>query len=71
LGGLVDDELPNVDLFKEEVILDYLEGIASFLTIRMTPNEFTIVLKKHLVSRAAYYHLIIGQLYKLGIYGII
>jgi hypothetical protein len=32
----------------------------------MTPHEYTIIQKKQLVVRAAYFSLIAGQLYNMG-----
>jgi hypothetical protein len=32
----------------------------------MAPHEYTVIQKKQLVVRAAYFQLIVGQLYKMG-----
>ena len=38
--GAIDDQLPDVDLFRVEAILDHLEQIALFLKIGHCPTEY-------------------------------
>ena len=38
--GLIDEQLSNVDLFRVEAILDYLEDIALFLTTDKFLEEY-------------------------------
>jgi hypothetical protein len=55
LGGKIDDQLPNVDLFWVKPILDYLEGIAYFLTIGSDTTKYSTIQKSHLVVRGENY----------------
>lgn len=64
----MDDNFPNADLFQVEAILYYLEEIAVFFTTGATPTEYSATQKRHLVTRAAYYKLRSGRLYKMGSY---
>ena len=54
-------------MFRIEVVPDYLEYIATFLSLVQCPPDYTTVQKKHLVVRAGYYQLIAGQLYTMGL----
>jgi hypothetical protein len=64
-GGTLDDQLHDADFFCIEAILDYLSDIAVLLTTGTTPEGYSATQKRHSVIRATYYHLIVGQLYKL------
>jgi hypothetical protein len=70
-GGDVDDQLPDVDLFKVEYVLDYLSDIALFLSTCVCPEGYSATQKRHLVVHAVDYQLIVGQLYKLGLENIL
>jgi hypothetical protein len=45
---------------------DNFIDIFQFLSTGMAPREYTIIQKKRLVFCAAYFSLIVGQLYKMG-----
>ena len=60
--GSLDDQLPDVDLFRVEAVPDYLADIATYLTTGQCPQDYTPLQKFHLVVRAANYQLIAGQL---------
>jgi hypothetical protein len=45
---------------------DHLAEIVQFLSTGMTPREYTVIQKKQLVVHAAYFSLIVGQLYNMG-----
>jgi hypothetical protein len=66
-GGAIDDQLPDADLFRVEVVPEYLEDIAVFLSTRACLETYSATQKCHMVVRAADYQLIAGQLYKLGL----
>jgi hypothetical protein len=66
-GRVVDDQLPDADIFRIEAILDYLLDIALFLTTSTMPEGYSTTQKRNLVVRATDYQLIVGQLYKLGL----
>ena len=52
--GSLDDQFPNVGIFRTKVALDYLEYISLFLDTAKCPKDYTIT-KKHLVVCGAYY----------------
>jgi len=66
-GGAVDDQLLDADLFRIEAIPKYLEDITIFLSTGACPKTYSANQKCHMVVRAAYYQLIVGKLYKLGL----
>jgi hypothetical protein len=66
-GRVVDDQLPDTNLFKIEAIPDSLSDIAFFLTIDTVLDRYSTTHKRHLVVCSAYYQLIAEQLYKLGL----
>jgi hypothetical protein len=66
-SGLVDGQLPDVELFCIEDIYDYLLDIALFLTIDTMPEGYYTTEKRHLVVCVLEYKLIVVQLYKLGL----
>jgi hypothetical protein len=70
-GRVVDDHLLDVDLFKIEVIPDYISHITLLLTTCTISDGYFSTQKKHLVVSAADYQLITGQLYKLGLENIL
>jgi hypothetical protein len=70
-GGVVDDHLPDVDLFRIEAILEYLEGIAIFLSTGACPGKYSGTQKCHMFVREAYYQLITKNLYKIGLENIL
>jgi hypothetical protein len=45
---------------------DHFAEIVQFLSTGMTPREYTIIQKKQLVVRSAYFSLIVGQIYNMG-----
>jgi hypothetical protein len=58
-GGVVDDHLPDANLFRIEAISEYLEDIAVFLSTRAYPETYSATQKCHMVVREAYYQLIV------------
>ena len=58
--------MPDAPLFSIQITHDYYDDIIHFLTIGLTPDEFTKQQKKQLVVKAADFTLIAGHLYKLG-----
>ena len=67
--GLLDNQLPNLDLLKIEVVLDYLSHITTFLNIGMVPQDYSKVQTKNMVVGVEDYQVIARQLYKLEIGG--
>lgn len=65
-GGVVDDHLPDANIFMVEAIPDYLEYIALFLTTGSAPEHSSTNQKRHLVVRVVDYQLITIKLSKLG-----
>lgn len=63
--GSLEDQLPDVDLFRVEAIPNYLEEIATFLAIGKGMDEYTGTQRSHMVVRVANYQLLAGNLYKL------
>jgi len=66
-GGAVNDQLPDVDLFRVETIPEYLKVIEVLLSIGACPETYFVTQKNHMDVRAVDYQLIVGQLYKLGL----
>lgn len=58
-------------LFKIKVVANQFVDIVTYLKIDCALDEWTIVQKKQLVTRATNYQLIVEKLYKLGAYGIL
>jgi hypothetical protein len=50
---------------------DYFSDIVEFLSIGMAPYKMTVAQKKQLVVKSTNYQLIAGNLYKLGVDGIL
>jgi hypothetical protein len=70
-AGNMDDSLPYAHLFTVHMVDDYFADIVQFLSTGVAPPDFTIAQKKQLVVKETYYQLIVGNLYKLGIDGIL
>jgi hypothetical protein len=70
-GEVVDDQFPYTNIFHIEFILDYLSNISLFLKTSTMPEGYYVAHKRHLMVHAVYYQLIVGQLYKLGLYNIL
>jgi hypothetical protein len=66
-GRVVDDQIPDEDLFWVEAIPEYLEDITIFLSIGACPETYSTTHKCYMVVREAKYHLIARKLYKLGL----
>jgi hypothetical protein len=66
-GGGIDDQLPDADLFSDEVVPEYLEDIAFFLSTRACLETYSTTHKLYMVVRSTDYQLIMGKLYKLGL----
>jgi hypothetical protein len=62
----LEDTLPDAQLLPIRNIDDYFAEIVQFLSIGMTPSEYTITQKKQLVVCVADFSLIAGQIYKMG-----
>jgi hypothetical protein len=62
----LEDTLPDAQLLAIRKVDDHFTKIVQFLSTGMAPCEYTIIQKKQLVVRAAYFLLIVGQLYKMG-----
>jgi len=71
IGGEVNDQLPDADLFWVEAIQEYLEDIAVFLSIGAYPETYSETQKLHMVFRSTDYQLIAGKLYKFCLYSIL
>ena len=53
------------------MVYDYYEDIVHFLTIGSSQEGFSTTQKKQQVVKVADFQLIVGQLYKIGPYGIL
>jgi hypothetical protein len=62
----LEDALLNAQLLAIRNIGDHFTEIVQFLSTGMAPSNYTIPQKKQLVVRAAYFSLIVGQVYKMG-----
>jgi hypothetical protein len=62
----LEDTLSNAQLLAIKKVDDHFAKIVYFLSIGITPREYTVIQKKQLVVRAADFSLIAGQLYKMG-----
>jgi len=62
----LEDGLPDAQLFSVKMVDNYFEDSVEFLATGMVLSHYTVEKKKHLVVRDVDYHLIAGQLYKLG-----
>jgi hypothetical protein len=70
-AGNLDDSLPDAHLFVVQMVDDYFTDIVQFLSTGVAPPNFTTAQKKQLVVKETDYHLIAGNLYKLGTDGIL
>jgi hypothetical protein len=59
-GGAIDDHLPDADLFKIEVVPDYLSHISLFFSNGVFPDGYSATKKRHLVVHATNYQFIAG-----------
>jgi hypothetical protein len=62
----LEDKLLDAQFLSIRNIDDHFIEIVQFLSIGMAPSDYTMIQKKQLVVRAAYFSLIAGQLYKMG-----
>ena len=62
----LEDNFPDAHLFLVWVVDEYFDNIIEYLSIGVSPQEFSTVRKKNLVVRDANYLLILGHLYKMG-----
>jgi hypothetical protein len=62
----LEDILPDAQLLTIRKVDDRFAEIVQFLSTGMAPSEYTVIHKKKLAVRAAYFSLIAGQLYKMG-----
>jgi hypothetical protein len=61
----LEDTLPYAQFLAIRRVDVHFIEIVQFLLTGMAPSEYTIIQKKQLVVRAAYFSLIAGQLYKM------
>lgn len=66
-GDAIDDQLLDTNLLEIEAIPNYLTDILLFLTSGKVLDGYSTIQKKHLVTCATKYQLIVGQLHKLGL----
>ena len=57
---ILDEGLPDTQLFAIQIVDDYFQDIAQYLSIGFAPAEMTTQQKKQLVVRAANFTLISG-----------
>ena len=62
----LEDNMPDVQLFLVQIADDYFKDIIEFLTTSTTPVEYSAKQKKHVVVKATYFTMIVGQLYNMG-----
>lgn len=67
----LNDELPDAQLFRVKAIPDQLAEIAEFLITSQAPIDYTPAQRWRLVTCSDDYQLIVDQLYKLGVDGIL
>jgi hypothetical protein len=60
LEGHLDDQLLDFDLFKVEVVLDYLEDITTFLTMGVAPQGYSNHIEKKIGRQIWTIRLIVG-----------
>ena len=65
--GNVDDSILNAQLFTFKIFDDHYRDIINLLSMGYTLEGFNTTQKKQLVVKAAYFQLIAGQLYKMGL----
>jgi hypothetical protein len=59
--GNLDDSQLDAHLFFFRIVDDYFTDIVQFFSTGVAPHEFTVVQKKQLVMKEAYYQLIEGN----------
>ena len=62
----LEEGLPDAQFFSIKVVDKHFAGIIHFLTMGMAPTKYSVQQKKDLVTHAADFTIIDGQLYKLG-----
>jgi len=67
IGGSIDDQPSDADLFRVKAIPDYLEDIVLFLTTGKCLEEYEETQRRNMVVRVVDYQLITRQLYKMFI----
>jgi hypothetical protein len=67
----LEDNFPDAQLFSVQIVDKYFVDIIQYLSMGTVPREYNTAQKKILVIWAADYHLITGNLYKLGTDGIL
>ena len=60
----LEDQLPDAQLFSVQVTDDYFKYIIEILTTDTMLADYSAKQKKQLVVKAAYFTIIVGQLYK-------
>ena len=63
----IDDGLPDVQLFRVDLIDDHYAPIIYFLATGVDLEDMSTGQKKQLVIKASDFQLIAGQLYNLGL----
>ena len=63
----MEDKFPDAQLFVITVVDKTFQAIIHLLSTCYVPEGFTTMQKKQLVSKAADFTLIAGQLYKMGL----
>ena len=63
----VDDELPDVQLFQIEAVLDWYDEMLYFLESGSFPGYLSKDQRKRLALRSHTFMMIVGQLYMMGI----
>jgi len=67
----IDDHILDVYIFKVEAITNYLSDIALLLRMGVYLEGYSKTQKRHLMVHETYYKLNVGQLYELGLDGIL
>jgi hypothetical protein len=67
----LEGNLSDAQLFSVHIVDEYFSDIIQYLSIGTAPHEYNTAQKKNLVVRVAYYQLIVGNLYKMGVYNIL
>jgi hypothetical protein len=62
----LEDNFPDAQLFSVHIIDEYFSYIIQYLSTGTAPQEYNTAQNKNLVVCAAYYQLIVGNLYKMG-----
>jgi hypothetical protein len=67
----IDDNFMDAQLFFVKMVDDYFANIVQFLSTGIAPLDMIVAHKGQLVVKTIDYHLIAGNLYNLGRYGIL